>query len=636
MYSTAIFRRPFPWPLPRQQWIPTEAGPPAPEPGVTIAGTLVSIKEGSLSITDRTEGRSVASFTVLDPTGASHYAGNETLSIRDWDSTLVFAGFIDTVREIRLAPDGYLIHEIACKDNWYLADKRVVNSSGHMSYTATAAGTIVADLRSTYLTAEGVTAGTISAGSSRTFDFSYLTVAEALERLAAAEGFVVNIDHNKALQFHSRTAVSAAWTLTEADALEGNTIRLVNNPRYRNRQIVTGGYAVTATITEIQAGDDERRTFTMPYQLANAPTVDISGGGGGTWVSQTVGELNVDSGKDFYWSQGSKEIVQDPAETPVPTPGPSGTQTARPNADIADTNWTLLVSDYDKLDEVSPNDADYTECDNTLTTDSYVRVSVANLTDPNLNSNHTVNFRARKDANSDTSDIFVRVRNSDETLVADHLVTGLTTSFATYSYVLTTAEAQNISSYTALRLEFATGTQGGSQRRHLYVSWAEFVIPASGAAAPPPAGIGWLRVQFVGRNLATVEVEDTAEIAAVAAIEGGSGKVESVYAAPGQEALPIAQALLARYGKRGIQLQVSTLRSGLKVGQNLDADLPDHGITTAKDLLIESIAIRQRGTWDQEQEFIYTVSASENVVRGGGADLFTAIGRQLAGVVEPA
>ena len=47
----------------------------------------------------------------------------------------------------------------------------------------------------------------------------------------------------------------------------------------------------------------------MPYPTSGVPRVTVGG------VIRTVGILGLDTGKDYYWAEGSTTITQDPSET---------------------------------------------------------------------------------------------------------------------------------------------------------------------------------------------------------------------------------------------------------------------------------------------------------------------------------
>lgn len=270
---------------------------------VKIDGVKIELVKDSLDIDTWIEERSVASFQAHDRTATDHYQRGQPVAIYDADDALVFGGFIDTPEELRHGPG--LVHSITCMDNHYLADKRIAAET----YQDTAAGTIVEDLRSTYLDAEGVTAGTIQAGPTLVaVVLNYVNVAQALDALAAKSGFTWEIDKDKALHFLDRSTNLAPFAITgDRDIVKGSARRRRGNSKYRNRQYVRGGKAVTDIQTENHTGDGIRKSWTLGYPVAAVPTITVDGS------PVTVGVKGLDTGFDFYWSKGDEVIVSDSA-----------------------------------------------------------------------------------------------------------------------------------------------------------------------------------------------------------------------------------------------------------------------------------------------------------------------------------
>jgi prophage tail gpP-like protein len=114
-----------------------------------------------------------------------------------------------------------------------------------------------------------------------------------------------------------------------------------------------------------------------------------------------------------------------------------------------------------------------------------------------------------------------------------------------------------------------------------------------------------------GADLAlSVTVNDTAQQAARAAVEGGTGIYHAVEDADeilaAGEATALADALLRRFGKIPQTVQFATRVRGLKAGQTVTVTLPKHGIGTGSppgtDFLIDKVTLRDEGNqilrWD--------------------------------------
>lgn len=290
---------------------------------VFIADALVTIAAGSCRIDSRIEERSTASFTVIDLTGALTYQRGQTVKIYEGDSelllesglpilletgdsilleyanlTLLFAGFIETPDRER---DGSgLLHTIVCKDNHYLADKRLVVKS----YTSQTLSYIVTDIITDYLSAEGITAGTIQTGPTIAEAIvNYVSATQCFDALKELSGFVWRINPNKSLDFVQRDTNLAPWSLTSTEIVDKSAHRSDGNPAYRNRQYIRGGKGLTTVRAETFTGNAVLVAFTVGYPIGLAPTATVNA------VSQTVGIKGVDTGKDCYWNKGDATVT---------------------------------------------------------------------------------------------------------------------------------------------------------------------------------------------------------------------------------------------------------------------------------------------------------------------------------------
>jgi hypothetical protein len=251
----------------------------------------------------RIEERSTASFNVIDTAASGNYQQGQTVAIYSGETatptgTLLFAGFIETPETVR-AKD-WLLHQITCKDNHYLADKRLVVKS----YASQTLSYIVNDIITDYLAAEGITAGTIQTGPTiAEAIFNYVKASECFDALKELSGFTWRINADKSLDFVQRDTNLAPWALTSTQIVDKSAKRSGGNPAYRNRQYIRGGTGLTSQQTETFTGDAVNKSFAVGYPLGAAPTVTVNA------VSQTVGIKGVDTGKDCYWSAGDPVIV---------------------------------------------------------------------------------------------------------------------------------------------------------------------------------------------------------------------------------------------------------------------------------------------------------------------------------------
>jgi hypothetical protein len=265
-------------------------------------------------VRDIVEDRSTADFSILDLTHSYSFQKGQYVEILDSGLETIFTGFIDNVTVRRLSPGGVLEHRIACVDNHYLADKRLIAKAFVSPDTiADAVGWIMTNI----LNGEGVTTGTITAPTAiEAISYDYVTVSEALDDLAAFAGCTWFIDSDKKLYFVPRTTYSAAWDIVEVGDVLTNVLSesfevYSTNPEYRNQQYVRGGQAKTDLQTEIKVGDGQTSSWAVGFKLSEEPDVSISTDGGKTWTPKTMGIKGVDTGKDWYWSANDQVIMQD-------------------------------------------------------------------------------------------------------------------------------------------------------------------------------------------------------------------------------------------------------------------------------------------------------------------------------------
>ena len=107
---------------------------------------------------------------------------------------------------------------------------------------------------------------------------------------------------------------NAPWNVTDGyDLLAGDTPYQVSFQSTHN-QMANFWYALGTNVllnalNVTFAGNGSATTFNTPLQIGIAPKATLNG------VAQTVGILGVDTGKQWYWNQGSTTITQDSSGT---------------------------------------------------------------------------------------------------------------------------------------------------------------------------------------------------------------------------------------------------------------------------------------------------------------------------------
>lgn len=133
-------------------------------------------------------------------------------------------------------------------------------------------------------------------------------------------------------------------------------------------------------------------------------------------------------------------------------------QFARPSADTVRTGWTDQAGGttnvYATIDEASADDADYVKTPTPPGTNEFETLLTA-VTDPVSSTGHVMRWRRRKQPASGSAQVNLTVRlMQGATQIASVADTNLPGTFTDTSYTLSGAEADAITDYSDLRLEF--------------------------------------------------------------------------------------------------------------------------------------------------------------------------------------
>lgn len=122
-------------------------------------------------------------------------------------------------------------------------------------------------------------------------------------------------------------------------------------------------------------------------------------------------------------------------------------QYARPTSDVSAGTWTASSGSdlFAMLDETTANDTDYIVTTGTSTCE----VALGTMSDPAISSGHIVRYRL----SATSGGITVRLRQGTTT-IATWTHASAPTSLTTYEQTLTGGEADSITDYSALRLQF--------------------------------------------------------------------------------------------------------------------------------------------------------------------------------------
>lgn len=270
------------------------------------------LQEGTLRVVDQLDGRDTVQCALLMLPNEFALSVGQSLEV-EFDGTVQFGGTIDRVAAETLTNTGARVRwQLDAVDYAQLAD-RFLHAELYESQTLKA---IVQDMVADTIAADGVTLDPAfpTGPTLEYFVANYETVAQLLTRLAEMTGYHWRITPQKRLQFLERTTLAAPAALNDTSPidLEGTLRREATRAQYRNVQYMRGGITETDVAqTETFVGDGTRKTFTVSLPVSRTPTITVNG------VAQTVGVRQIDTGKQWYWQEGSTEISQDSSGSPL-------------------------------------------------------------------------------------------------------------------------------------------------------------------------------------------------------------------------------------------------------------------------------------------------------------------------------
>ncbi len=217
------------------------------------------------------------------------------------------------------------------------------------------------------------------------------------------------------------------------------------------------------------------------------------------------------------------------------------TQFGRPVADPVTGGWSGGANLFGEIDEVSASEADLIETGNNPSNDVCEVDLTTSLGDPLSSSTHIVRYRYKKHAAAGRT-IELRVRllqgGAGGTQIAIWTHSDIGETIVQADNTLSSGEADSITDYTDLSLEFRGNTSGGGAARKAQVSWAVLEIPDAAGFIEGAVAIAGSAVITVAPQMlytAAAAIAGSAEItvaaqmlyAAAAAIEGSGAVVVS-------------------------------------------------------------------------------------------------------------
>ncbi len=225
-------------------------------------------------------GRGTATFT-MNLRSSVYLAAEPVVGhrVNVFDGTACrFAGSIDDVKKYRLGNAGGFTYECSCVSLEQRLDKRTVTGT----FGPTTPGNIVAYLMY-ILRPEGIDVGDLSPllGPTVTVTFNHTRASDALDQLAALGNMTWYVDDASGLlYFIPRETFNAPWDFGEGDgvryAADDQVIIERNRTDLRNRQSIRFAFAARPPEREVFAGDGVTNLFPLSKLLSSAVAVFLT------------------------------------------------------------------------------------------------------------------------------------------------------------------------------------------------------------------------------------------------------------------------------------------------------------------------------------------------------------------------
>lgn len=574
---------------------------------VLIDDVETPLRVNSLNVSNAVGQRSTASVTLRDDAGANHYEDGQRIDIIDDDGTLAYSGVLDGDDEDKPLPGvsaPLLWHQVACKDWHYLADKRRAAKSYAAGQTC---GQVIKDLVSTILANEGVTStSNLYSGQQSSLDgpldltewggIAYKVscgpaggisrdTAQAWQGAAALK---VQMDGSGTFQSISVNLPASMFAPGQQYTVSFYIKAQAGTPSLRyffeGNDLIAGNHAIGSTAS---VASPTTTGWTRYSVTATMPA---------TIVDQYIG-LRLDTGGTAqavtFWLDGLQ--LEKGASASAWVRG-AGMET---------------IAEGIVLPEVLFNYAKVSECLDAITQkagaywwqiDQYKRLwfqPYAAVPAP---------WALTADANGVVADARAGTlkvkrgkplyRNRQYVIGATDVTStqtetrkgdGTTTAW-TFGYPFASVPTVKVNGVTK-----TVGIKGVDTGKDFYWNKGDATLTQDSGGTILTSS-DTLQVTYVGQYPVVIVSEDTAQVLAQQALEGGgtTGYVEDVIGdsslASRDAAFQEASALLAKYAQAATTLRFQTSRPGLAPGQMLTVTIPAHAFDQAQ-LLIESVTI---------------------------------------------
>lgn len=287
--------------------------------GAIIASILRNDKTGlsGISITKALRSIPTATIRTIDKLGSFLPAVGNQVEIQDdlngSPAEVLFGGSITEVERIRRNSNIALL-ETNCTCVGY-ADRLEKRLAGQYEFTGETAGFILAQILANSLSGDitDSSPSSIATGPSvNSFVLDLPTCREAIQELCNLTQYEYYVLPTGELSFFSPQSNVCPVSITTGANVSKLTTRETRED-FCNAVTIKVANSLRDPATETFLGDGATQSFNTLFPLSAAPEIFV----GSPAVAQTIGIIGVDTGKDWYWQEGSTEIRQDDADTPI-------------------------------------------------------------------------------------------------------------------------------------------------------------------------------------------------------------------------------------------------------------------------------------------------------------------------------
>lgn len=287
---------------------------------------------GSLTLQRSLTAHDVLSWSYLDVDSLTQALTPVLLSLEYLGVSYLFGGMIDNLKATNVPGSALMGQAVDCVSWDAVVYARVtglpsitegspaITNPNAGVYTAKTVKEIFQSLITNALGGDGLSLQAIDGPVIPTFKVDYASCGDTFDQLTKGGSNGTTILHwyttpLKVVTLQDEDTQDAPWSITDANA--ESLLSVVSctwdGSEFITKAFVRAGSFITAPVTSTFGGDGSARSFELALPSYSEPVVTRDNGSGP--IAQSVGILGVETGKDWYWQQGSTTITQDPTGT---------------------------------------------------------------------------------------------------------------------------------------------------------------------------------------------------------------------------------------------------------------------------------------------------------------------------------